>query len=190
MLAQVTAPPTQAVRVQARTLKTPRPVGIGYGYIRWIVAIDNYFLVNFGQAGLFKVSEAGTVKQVYGSTLSEACYKWHGTLYIVEEYSSLLRSLDDGETWQRYSTPANIFDFTTYHPVGDSLVVATHGVGTNSLFTLRFDNLTYTLRPLKMDRLNGGAISGMALLGDTVYLGTTNGLYRRPLSKFFESTKP
>ena len=190
VLAKVTAPPTQPVRVQARTLKIPRPVGIGYGYIRWIAAVDDYFLVNCGQAGLFKVSEAGAVKKVYGATLSDACYQWHGTLYLVEEYNSLLRSLDGGDTWQRYSTPANVFDFTTYHPVGDSLVVATHGIGTTSLFSLRWDNLTYKLRPLKTDGLNGGAISGLAQLGDTVYLSTTSGLYRRPLSKFFESTKP
>lgn len=190
VLAKVMAPPTQPVRVQARTLKIPRPVGLGGGYIRWIAAIEDYFLVNCGQAGLFKVSEAGAVKQVYGSTLSDACYQWHGTLYLVEEYSSVLRSLDDGETWQRYSTPANSFDFTTYHPIGDSLVVATHGVGTTSLFTLRWDQLTYTLRPLKTDGLSGGAISGLALLGDTVYLSTTSGLYRRPLNKFFERTKP
>lgn len=187
VLAKVTPQPYQPVQVQARVLTIPRSITSSGAYVRWIAAIEDYFLVNCGTAGLFKIKQDGSVKQVYGYTLSDACYKWQGKLYVIEEYSSLLRSSDDGETWQRYSTPANIFDFTTYHPIGDSLVVATHGTGTNSLFTLRWRDLNYTLRPLKNDGLNGGAISGLEQLGDTVYLGTSSGLYKRPLSQFFES---
>ena len=43
------------------------------------------------------------------------------------------------------------------------------------------------LRTLKNDGLEQVSINGVEQLGDTVYLGTTSGLFKRPLSKFFET---
>ena len=70
--------------------------------------------------------------------------------------------------------------------MGDSLVGISHGVITNSLFTLRWLNAnTIRLREVKNDGLGYADFSDLVQLGDTVYLGTTNGLFKRPLSNFF-----
>jgi hypothetical protein len=62
-----------------------------------------------------------------------------------------------------------------------------YGAASNDLFTLRWRPDCYTTRPSKNDGISNAAITDLIQLGDTVYLGTTNGLFKRPLSKFFES---
>lgn len=56
------------------------------------------------------------------------------------------------------------------------------------MFTVQWLSPTkLRLRELKNDGLNYADFSDLVQLGDTVYLGTTNGLFKRPLAKFFES---
>ena len=185
VLTHVTALAAGQLGVQAQTLAIPAGVTTS-SYINWIVAIDDYFLVNCNDDGLYKITEAGVVKKVFSYSASYLAYKWHGTVYAVERNNMLL-SNDDGATWQRFAGTPDTFNYTTYHPVGDSLVAVTHLAGTNSLFTLRWSGLNYAIRPLKNDGLGQVAINDLQQLGDTVYLGTTGGLFKRPLSKFFES---
>jgi hypothetical protein len=184
MLSKVKVGAAGDLQTQSRTIRISSPTH-PYAAIQWIVAIDNYFIVNC-DAGLYKILEDGTSKRVFGVSQTDVCYKWQGVLYAVEEYNSILVSKDDGETWQRSSGTPDAFNFTSYHVIGDSLVAATHG-GDNQLFTLRWNGPKYTIRALKNDGLGQSDISDLEQLGDTVYLGTTNGLFKRPLSKFFES---
>lgn len=177
-----------AGNLQARTQNVLLPVGLGVSrnYVRWIQAIDDYFLVNCGDAGLYKIRENGTAKRVYSSSLTDTCYKWQGTVYLVEEYNKVLFSTDDGETWQRATGTPSLFDFTTYHVVSDSLIGVTHSL-ISQLFTLRWHGNQYSTRILRSDGIGLGEVRGLEQLGDTVYIGTTSGLFKRPLNKFFES---
>ena len=176
----------EQLQPQSRVVTIPlTPPGLPQ--IRWIVAIDDYFLANCGDTGLYKIREDGSAKQVFSYSVTDACYKWQGILYAVEEYNSILTSKDDGETWQRSTGTPDAFNFTSYHAIGDSLVGVARQAGSNYLFTLRWNGPNYTTRFLKNDGLGQGSISGIEQLGDTVYVGTTSGLFKRPLNRFFEN---
>lgn len=185
-LAHVATQPSGLLAVQAQPLAVPTNTLTTSAYIRWIVAIDNYFLVNCGSAGLFKVVESGAVKQVFAASSSEVAYKFQGVVYIHEQ-GQVLRSQDDGETWVRSAGTPLYLTLSTGQAVGDSLVCVNHEFGANDLFTLRWRANGYTTRPLRNDGFSNASINDLAVLGDTVYLGTTSGLYKRPLSRFFES---
>jgi hypothetical protein len=43
------------------------------------------------------------------------------------------------------------------------------------------------VHPLKSNGLGKADFTDIVQLGDTVYLGTTGGLFKRPLNKFFEA---
>lgn len=186
VLAKVNVTAGGPLQAQSRTVIISAPAGRAYSSIRWIKAVDDYFLVNC-DGGLYKIREDGSAKQVFGANSTDDCYKWQGVLYAVEEYNSILISKDDGETWQRSTGAPDAFTFTSYHVIGDSLIGAAHGAGSNYLFTLRWNGPNYRIRALKNDGLGQGSISGIEQLGDTVYVGTTSGLFKRPLNAFFET---
>ena len=162
-------------------------------------AIDDYFLVWCNYAGLYKVWQDGTVKQINGPpnftsgpVAPTTIYKWKGTVYSIQQGSggnaTFYTSTNDGESWQQISGFNQGLIFSTFYPVGDSLVGITHGIITNSIYTLRWLNAnTIRLREVKNDGLGYADFADLAQLGDTVYLGTTSGLFKRPLSIFFES---
>ncbi|MBG8552525.1 hypothetical protein [Hymenobacter guriensis] len=183
----------QAGQIQAQPLviTAPTPSIFLTGRLRWIVSFDDYFLADMGDAGIYKILQDGTIRLVTvntpESTIRDACYEWQGRLYIVEEYNSMLVSLDKGVTWRRYTDTPDAFTFTEYYTVGDSLVGISHAGTTNQLFTLRWNNFSYKLRALENDGLERVDISNLAVLGDTVYVGTNGGLFKRPLSAFFET---
>ena len=184
--------------IDSRVVRVPTP-GPSEREFKEIWAIDDYFLVWCDNAGLYKVRQDGTVKQLNGPpnftsgpVSPTTIYKWKGTVYSIQQSSGgnaiFYTSTNDGETWQQISGFNQGLIFSTFYPVGDSLVGITHGVITNSLYTLRWLNTnTIRLRELKNDGLNYADFSDLAQLGDTVYLGTTGGLFKRPLSSFFES---
>lgn len=158
-------------------------------------AVDDYFLVWCEGVGLFKISHDGTYQQVNGNATvvtgpvsPTAVYKWKGVVYALQSGGTVWTSTNDCASWQRVDGFSPTLNLSTFYPVGDSLVGITHGVITNSIYTLRWLNAnTIRLRELKNDGLGYAEFSELAQLGDTVYLGTTNGLYKRPLQKFFES---
>ena len=115
-------------------------------------------------------------------------YKWQGTVYAVECNGSkaVMTSTDNGETWQRQTGVPTYFWASTFRPVGDSLVGITHIIATNSLYTVRWNGKSYQVHELKNDGLGKADFTDIVQLGDTVYLGTTSGLFKRPLNKFFE----
>jgi hypothetical protein len=189
VLSQVTLQPfgtSALLQAKSRTIAIPRTILSVNSAVRWIIAVDDYFLVNCEDEGLFKVREDGSFKRVFGPNYTDTCYKWQGAVYMVESFSSVLKSTDDGETWQRYTGTPDAFNASTYHVVSDSLVGVKHGL-VSLLYTLRWNGSAYRLRELKSDGLGQGSLTGLEQLGDTVYIGTTSGLYKRPLSKFFES---
>ena len=187
-LTRIRVQPTGDLQAKSLGIRIALPANIPSVRPRWIQAIDDYFLVNCGDAGLYKIQEDGTARLVYsrGYSTTDACYKWRGVVYLVEEYNSILLSKDDGETWQRFTGTPDLFDFATYHVAGDSLIGVGHQ-GINQLFTLRWNGSQYSTRMLKSDGLGLGEVRGLEQLGDTVYIGTTNGLFKRPLKQFFDS---
>jgi hypothetical protein len=184
-LVRVGTQATGGLQAQPLAIQVPLGPGILNSRPRWIQAIDDYFVVNCGDAGLYKIKQDGTASRVYGPSVTDACYKWQGTVYLVEEYNSVLLSKDNGETWQRSTGSPNLFDLTSYHVVGDSLVGVSHQL-ISQIFTLRWKDNSYSVRILKNDGLERTEVRGLEQLGDTVYIGTTNGLFKRPLNKFFE----
>ena len=188
--------PKTLISSQVIRIPTPTPSERDFKEL-W--AIDDYFLVWCNYAGLYKVQQDGTVKQVNGppnfTSGPEApttIYKWKGTVYSIQQdgggSATIYTSTNDSETWQQVSGFNQALIFSTFYPVGDSLVGITHGVITNSIYTLRWLNAnTIRLREVKNDGLGYADFSDLVQLGDTVYLGTTSGLFKRPLSNFFDS---
>jgi hypothetical protein len=150
-----------------------------------IVSIDDYFLVSFDGA-LYKIYQNGIVKQVaklfdnYDGAYS--LYKWQGRLYCIA-FNNTLVSETDGETWHTYTQIPNDLLPSRPYPVGDSLVCA---VGEN-LVSWRWRGASASFRVLNNEGLERSLINGIQVLHDTVYVGTSNGLFVRPLKKFFES---
>ena len=58
----------------------PRPAFSG-AYLRYLVAVDDYFLASFGDGGIYKIKQDGSFRQVYGAATVDAIYKWNNTLY-------------------------------------------------------------------------------------------------------------
>ncbi|AWM34755.1 hypothetical protein [Hymenobacter nivis] len=158
-------------------------------------AVDDYFLVWCANFGLFKINQDGSFQQVNGTFTQvtgpvnpTAVFKWKGVVYAMQNGGTIWTSANDCASWQRIDGFNSALNLSTFYPVGDSLVGITHGIITNSLYTLRWLNAnTIKLRELKNDGIGYANFSDLAQLGDTVYLGTTNGLFKRPLNKFFDS---
>ena len=156
----------------------------------YIAAIDNYFLVDCGNQGVYRIEEDGSYRQVLNDRqFVTAFYKWKGRVYAHTSDGKIGFSDDDGLTWQFNSLPADGLRYSTFHTVSDSLVGVYRGYG-GGLFTLRWNNQGAKLRQLKDDGLNQADITDLEVWRDTVYLSTTGGLFRRPLSQFFESKTP
>ena len=179
-------------RPQSRTVVIP-VVDFNYPYdVALVVAIDDYFIVDCGREGIYKIREDGTFRKLaLGVSEIMTCFKWQGNVYAHAFNRGLAVSSDDGETWRAtFGTPDN-FRFNTMHPIGDSLVGVFHGVP-SFIFTLKYDlvNSRYRVRPLKDDGLTDNEINGLEVWRDTVYVATSGGLFRRPLAQFFESRQP
>jgi len=126
--------------------------------------------------------------QATGPVAPTAVHKWKGVVYIVQNNGTVWTSTNDCTSWQRIDGFNSALNLSTFYPVGDSLVGITHGVITNSIYTFRWLNAnTIRLREVKNDGLGYADFSDLVQLGDTVYLGTTSGLFKRPLSNFFDS---
>ena len=156
-------------------------------------AVDDYFLVWCDNYGLFKITQDGSFQQVNGTFTQAtgpvnptAVFKWKGVVYAIQNGGTIWTSANDCASWQRIDGFHPALSYLSFYPVGDSLVGISHGVITNSLFTIRWLNAnTIRLREVKNDGLGYADFSDLVQLGDTVYLGTTNGLFKRPLSIFF-----
>ena len=135
------------------------------------------------------MTETGSFRKVLPNN-SEASdfFKWQGVLWARLGDSKLAVSNDNGDNWQILGNGPNLRS-TTVHPVSDSLVVVTHLYGGGRLYTLNVNQAkqTWRLRPLKDDGLNQTAINDLETWGDTVYLATSSGLFKRSLKTFFES---
>ena len=173
------------VAATSRRVVIPRPAPPAGGiiYVRNITAIDDYFLVNMGDAGIYKIKQDGTFRQVYGYAIADAFYKWNNTVYAPVEYNKILTSTDNGDTWQLSSGTPDYFTLATYHTVGDSLIGSYYG----NLYTLRWNGPRYSARFLKNDGLDRATVTGIEYLRDTVYVATTSGLFARPVKAFFET---
>jgi hypothetical protein len=179
------------VVAKSQTISAPLNNLSTYGGYTQIAAMDDYFLVCTTNSGLFKVQQDGSIKKVFTSTnlAIKNFYKYQGVLYGVEANgrNSILTSTDNGESWQYHEGIPDFFPASTFYSVGDSLVGITHQIETNSLYTLRWNGSNYHVHELKNDGLGKADFTDLVQLGDTVYLGTTSGLFKRPLNKFFES---
>ena len=184
LLAAVTPGALGSGPISVRTQQVVIPMNNSSGaYVRNLAAIDDYFLVNLGDAGIYKIKQDGTFRQVYPYALVDAFYKWQNTVYAPAEYNEILISADNGDTWQKSTGTPMQFSLANYYPVRDSLV----GVYFGSLYTLRWNGPRYTMRALKNDGLERANITGIQYLRDTVYVATTSGLFARPVKEFFDT---
>ncbi|SFQ58357.1 hypothetical protein [Hymenobacter arizonensis] len=180
-------PGVPGTRVVASSQRIEIPnSGTGFGaFVRNMAAIDDYFLVYISGAGIYKIKQNGTFRQVYSPATVDAFYKWNNTVYAPVEYNQILTSTDNGETWQLSTGTPDHFTLANYYTVGDSLV----GVFQSNLFSLRWNGPRFTSRFLKNDGLERARITGIETLRDTVYVATTSGLFARPIKQFFETKK-
>ncbi|RZJ94083.1 MAG: hypothetical protein EOO60_03805 [Hymenobacter sp.] len=185
--------PFGGVTASTRLVSVPLQNTGNYAGFTTVAAVDDYFLANAFNQGIYKIKSDGTARQVFGAAAIVGYYKWQGIVYAVEGNGSkaVITSTDNGETWRRQTGVPNYFGVTTFRPVGDSLVGITHTIATNSLFTVHWTGNNYQVHELKNDGLGKADFTDIVQLGDTVYLGTTGGLFKRPLNTFFESkSKP
>ena len=174
---------------QSKVIELPISQGAGSYKPQMIASVDDYFLVDCGGEGIYKITEDGNFRKVMpGNSDAFTFFKWQGALWAGLGYSKLAMSTDNGNNWQITAGGPNLRS-TTVHPIGDSLVVLTHLYGGGRLYTLNISQARqkWHLRQLKDDGLNQTAINDLQTWGDTVYLATSTGLFKRPLSKFFES---
>ncbi|RZK21839.1 MAG: hypothetical protein EOO56_10620 [Hymenobacter sp.] len=167
------------------------PIGPSFGNYKpqLLTAVDDYFLVDCGSEGVYEITEAGSIQKVLPDNAGAfAFFKWQGALWATLSYSKLAVSTDNGDNWQITAGGPNLRSHTI-HPVGDSLVAISHLYGGGLLYTLNLSaaKQTWRLRPLKDDGLNQTAINSLEAWGDTVYLATSSGLFKRALNKFFEN---
>ena len=155
----------------------------------YISAIDNYFLVDCGHRGVYRIEENGSYRQVLREQqYVTAFYKWKGRVYAHTSDGRIGMSDDDGLSWRFVFLSSDGLRFSTMYALGDSLVGVYRGHG-GGLFTLRWNNQGARLRQLDDDGLNRADVNGLEVWRDTVYMATTAGLFKRPMSKFFESKK-
>ncbi|MGY3089880.1 hypothetical protein ACVWYF_002928 [Hymenobacter sp. UYAg731] len=177
----------QRVQLQSQVIDFPTSAlsGSGYPYISQITAIDDYFLVGKTGGGLFKVTENGAIRLVDPENSVKAVYKWQGKVYAQSFGSRLLVSADAGETWTTYNNTPSFLSNSRFQVLGDSLIGYIDAG--NQLYSLRWNGGTGRIRELKNDGMGEAAINDIKQLGDTVYVGTTSGLFKRPAKGFFES---
>lgn len=152
-------------------------------YVRHIAAVNDYFLLELSSNGIYKIKENGTFERVYGPATIDAFYEWQGKIYAHGENDRLLISSTNGDSWQEFAGINSSMTFSNYYVINDSLI----GAYRDNLFTLKWNGLNYKQRFLKNDGVEGTRINGVEVLGDTVFLATTSGLFARPLKAFFDT---
>ncbi|RZL08237.1 MAG: hypothetical protein EOO62_15690 [Hymenobacter sp.] len=187
VLARVTLDNNQHLQTQSRVLDFPgSPAFDATSYVGTITAIDDYFLVDCGRNGGYKVRQDGTISRVYPEAQVATFYKWQGLIYAHTYRNTLLLSADGGETWRTFTNAPSFLSQSDFRIIADSLVGYVRT--THQLYTLRWSSPgTPRIRELKNDGMAQVTITGLEQLHDTVYAGTTGGLYRRPLKAFFEA---
>lgn len=173
------------VLVQPQLVRIPKSLQVSGAYVRDIAAIEDYFLVNLGDLGIYKIKQDGSFRNVYSYALADYFYKWKGTVYAPVEYNKILTSTNDGETWQLSQGTPDHFTLAEYYTVKDSLV----GNFLGNIYTLNWRGTTFTSRFLKNDGLERADITGIEVLRDSVYVATTTGLFARSVADFFETKK-
>jgi hypothetical protein len=164
--------------------KVSIPKNLPIGGVRSMTAIHDYFLVEIFPDGLFKIKSDGSYSKVYSSPAhADAIYEWNGKIYAHQEWQNFLVSSDNGENWQQFNGNSEILTNTKYYKIKDSLV----GTFKDKIFTLSWSDNSYTIRLVKADGLEGTVINGIEILNDMIYTATTSGLYRKPVTSFFES---
>ncbi|WP_310391957.1 hypothetical protein [Hymenobacter sp.] len=188
------SPFTGTTQISSQLIRIPTPGQSQFSF-KSFWAIDDYFLVWCQGYGLFKITQDGSFQQVNG-TFTQATgpvspttiFKWKGVVYAMQGNDTVWTSANDCASWQRVDGLNSALGLSTFYPVGDSLIGITHGVINNSIYTLRWQNAnTVRFREVKTDGLGYADFSDLVQLGDTVYLGTTDGLFKRPLINFFQS---
>lgn len=183
MLLKIKTSPTYPYVDTLFTKKIAIPKTGVEAYVRHIAAVNDYFLLDLSSNGIYKIKENGTFDRVYGPATIDAFYEWQGKIYAHGEGDRLLISADDGDNWQEFSGINSAMTFSNYYAIKDSLI----GVYRDNLFTLNWIGSKYKQRFLKNDGVEGTRINGVEVLGDTVFLATTSGLFARPLKVFFDS---
>ncbi|WP_210516697.1 hypothetical protein [Hymenobacter terricola] len=191
VLAHIVPNAFQRLQVQSQqVLDFPNSTFDAGSYTSQITAIDDYFLVGsesnaFYNPGIFKVKQDGTIRRVSPQTGVTAFYKWQGKVYAQTFDDKLLVSTDNSETWTTYANTPSLLRSSGFRLIGDSLVGFIRPF--NQLYSLRWNGGTGRVRELKNDGLGEAAITDIQQLGDTVYVGTTSGLFKRLKTVFFES---
>jgi len=152
-------------------------------YVRYLSAVNDYFLIDFSGNGIYKIKEDGAFSKVYNEATVDAFYEWQGKVYALAEGGRLLISSDNGDNWQEYTGINSTMTTSNYYVIKDSLV----GVYRDNLFTLKWSGFNYVQRFLKNDGVENTRINGIEVLRDSVFVATTSGLFAKPVSTFFDS---
>lgn len=152
--------------------------------INSLTAIDEYFLVDLGENGIYRISENGDWIKVFNSTqIVTGFYKWQNRIYGHFWDNLLIISTDKGYTWQTFSGLNSILSYSNFYTIKDSLI----GIKQSDIYTLNWNGSKYVQRFLKNDGIETTKITGIEILRDSVYAATTNGLFVKSINSFFET---
>jgi hypothetical protein len=157
-----------------------------HSYLRYFTSFDDYFIIDLGYDGVYKMNQDGSYKKVINDFgIFNYVYKYNNILYAYSERSFVYKSNDEGDNWTKYSTNNLLLRFGKHSIIADSLV----GFWEDNLYTQIWNGNEYKIRFLKNDGLEYKQITGIEYLGDSVYVGTLSGLFVKPLSTFFDERK-
>lgn len=113
-------------------------------------------------------------------------FEHQGVLYALD-WQNLFASTDQGETWQKLGELNLLYPNYTYNfaTIDDRLVI--YHQHQYAISEIEFkDGAWYRLKPIKTKGMNQDDITSIEEFRDTVYVGTSSGLFRKPLETFWD----
>ncbi|HPI20042.1 MAG TPA: hypothetical protein PKY56_06690 [Candidatus Kapabacteria bacterium] len=147
----------------------------------FMIAIDDYFLVQWKERNFYKIYSDGSFKKLESNENFEVI-KYNNDI-IAYSYYKLYISKDNGENWQPLAVLNNFSYDVDFYNIQDSLIYTYM----DKIYTMSFQNDLVYSRELKNDGLEDRYISGIEVLYDTVYVATYAGIFKKSINKFFES---
>lgn len=136
-------------------------------YLRFMKSFADYFIIDLGDDGVYKMYQDGSYKKVMNEfEILNYIYKYNNILYAYSELNSIYQSNNDSDSWTKYSTNNLLLRFGKHSTIADSLV----GYYEDNVYTQVWNDENYKIRFLKNDGLEYKHITGIEILGDSVYV--------------------
>ncbi len=156
------------------------PSPIESQYVNCLKAIKDYFIISV-DGGTFKIYSNGDYKKILDTSIYNI-FRHGDTLYALKQFRQLFISKDEGETWDSFQNYPDYLVLANYFVLGDSIIASRN----SDMFTVKFSDNQYIIRPLLNDGLESNEITSISQFRDSIYVSTYSGLYFKGKSKFYE----